>query len=185
MSESQQSPVESPESTEIVEAVAEAPIEATEAVEPEPVEVSEEVVEPEQEAKTDLVTDAMRKNEELKAQLEELKNSNANVFEENEVLKVELEQQEKLVEIAKENAEMKGQLEAIKRNSIVEQLIASGSINEKLRAWSDRMSFDDLQEFAEHAPKIKTILQETNNGVIADEDMKSWHEKESKSRIIT
>jgi len=55
-----------------------------------------------------------------------------------------------------------------------------------LREWADKMDFESLQEFAKHAPKVKTILQQTNDEVPseASKDMQKWKEEQSKSRII-
>lgn len=133
----------------------------------------------------DMVTRAMRENEELRKQLEDLKNSQTNVFEQNEALKAELANQEKLMKIAEENAALQAQLDGIKRKSLIESLVARGSLNNDLRTWAEALPFDSLQEFAKHAPKVKTILQEKNGDVSeADKDMEEWKKSQQRSRII-
>lgn len=134
------------------------------------------------EAPKDMVAEALRQNEELKKQLESL-NSNADVLQQNELLKKELENQQKLVQIAKENAELQQQLEAMKRQALIDSLITQGSINNDLRGWAAQMDYQSLQEFAKHAPKVKTILDQKNTGTLEDADMKKWKEEQQKSRI--
>jgi len=164
------------------------PVESTEPTKPDT--SSENPSEPDEELnstsdKKDLFEEAQATNKQLKQQLEELKNSNTNVFEENAVLKAELEEQQKLVEIAKENAEMKQQLEGIKRNSIIDSLIASGGLTNDLKDWAQSLSFEQLEIFNKYAPKVKTILQQTNDHVSdAEKNMQEWKKAQSKSRII-
>ena len=48
------------------------------------------------------------------------------------------------------------------------------------------MPMDKLEQFAQHAPKMKTILHETNEGVTqADLDMEAWKKEQMKGRIIS
>jgi len=159
--------------------------EAADSVEPNVADGGDEPTDEAQEASSDMVSDALKQNEELKKQLEELKNANTNVFEQNEVLKAELAEQQKLLKIAKENEELQAQLEGIKRNSLVESLIASGSLTNDMREWADSMSFDQLQEFAKHAPRVKNILQQTNEpSEIHDEELDAWKKDQNRSRIL-
>jgi len=162
-------------------------------------EVQEEVVEtvenvtddtPQEEAETpeeapvDMVAEAQKANEALKAELEALKNSDTNIFEQNEILKKELEDAKKLAEMAEENKALQGQLEAIKKNSLIEGMVASGQITNDLKEWASGMNFDQLQTFAGSAPKVKTILEEKNPVDNTDETMEEWKKKQQKSRIL-
>ena len=95
---------------ETLKAPADAPAET-----PEKVEKTEEILEnsensvniseegdPEKETpeKPDVVSDAIKLNEELKKQLKDIKENSSNVFEQNEILKKELEDAKKLQELA-------------------------------------------------------------------------------------
>lgn len=133
----------------------------------------------------DMVAKALRENEALKKQLEDIRNNDANVFEQNEALKAELASQEKLLKIAKENEELQQQLDGIKRKSLIDSLITRGSLNNELKDWAGRLPMKDLEEFASHAPKVKTILDQTNEHLTkADQDMEAWRKQQQKSRII-
>jgi len=169
------------EVAEEVEAPVEETVETVEPSEKEPESNDNEV----EEAQSDLVKDAMTQNEQLKKELEELRESNTDVFEQNEMLKKELEDQKKLLEIAKQNEELKGRLEAMKRDTIVESLIKSGRITNDLKEWAQNLEFDALQQFADKAPKAKTILEEENDPTQPSKDMQEWHDKMMKSRIIS
>lgn len=132
----------------------------------------------------DVVKQAEEVNKALKEELEALKSRTSNVFEENEALKIELEEQKKLDGLAKENAEIKAKLEAIKRSTLVDGMIATGKINENLREWADNLSYEQLEEFSKHAPKVKTILDQKNPSTLSDEDMEKWKKEQQKSRIL-
>ena len=136
-------------------------------------------------AEPDMVAQAQAQNEALKAELEALKNSDTNIFEQNEILKKELEDAKKLAEMAEENKTLQNQLEAIKKNSLIGGMIADGRLDAGLKEWADDMSFDQLQTFAKSAPRQKNILQEQNPvDQSEDGDMEEWKEKQSKSRIL-
>lgn len=165
---------------EVVEETPQPEEEAEEApAEEEPVEEVDEI-----QSEDDMVAQAMRENEELKKQLEELKNSQTNVFEQNEALKAELENQEKLAKVAEENAQLQAQLDGIKRKSLIESLVAKGSLNNDLREWAEALPFESLQEFAKHAPKAKTILDQKNEGTEPDKEMEEWKKEQNRSRIL-
>ena len=140
-----------------------------------------------EEEPSDLVSEALAEQERLKAELEALKTQEGNVFEENAKLKAELEEAQKAADLAKENDNLKAQLEGIKRDSLTKQLIAQGAITKDMEEWADGLSFDQLQAFADKAPKRKTILDQKNNGA---EDktplmaMQEWKKTQNKSRIM-
>ena len=132
-----------------------------------------------------MVTKAMAENEALKKQLEDLKNANTNVFEQNEVLKAELAAQEQMVKVAKENEALTAQLEGIKKTSLIESLIARGSLTTESREWADQQDYASLQTFAQHAPKRKSILEQKNNEATEPaKKMEEWRKKQQKSRIL-
>jgi len=166
--ETQEEVTDSTEDTQTVETTEEAaPIEEVEKAEP------------------DMVADAQAQNDALKAELEALKNSDTNIFEQNEILKKELEDAKKLAEMAEENKTLQGQLDAIKKNSLIDGMVASGQITNDLKEWAGGMTYDQLQTFATSAPKARTILDETNPvDQAADETMEEWKEKQSRSRIL-
>jgi hypothetical protein len=174
-------PAESKVETPLVPVPAEPKLVETEVLS-EKIEQNEK--DPADEVKNDLYNDAFKLNTTLKQQLEDYKKSNTNVFEENEILKTELAEQEKLVEMAKQNTEMKTQLDSIKRNAIVESLIATGGLTNDLKGWAEELRLDQLETFSKHAPKVKTILQETNAGSTSKtvEDLKK---QQNQSRIVT
>lgn len=144
----------------------------------------QEIPEEPTEAPNDAVADAIKQRDALQAELDALKNSDTNIFEQNEILKKKVEDAKKLAEIAVQNKELQSQLDAIKKNSLVEGMIASGQLNNGLRDWADGMSYDQLQEFSKHAPKAKTILDIKNDATTADDDMEKWHNEQNKSRIL-
>jgi len=157
---------------------------AEEQVEEQPTEETEDPKDEEQEV-SDSVKAALEEKARLKAELEELKSSTTNVFEENEVLKAELEEQKQLAKMAEENAAMKAQLDAIKRGTLVEGLIATGRIPKDLKEWAGTLTNEQLEEFNAKAPKPKTILDEKNNAEEAsDEEMEKWYKSQMKSRIL-
>lgn len=148
-----------------------------------PIEIKEEKP-VEKDDVPDVVKQAQEINKKLKQELEDLKTRNSNVFEENEALKLQLEEQKALDKLSIENAEIKAQLEAIKRNTMIEHLIASGKINNNLKAWAENLTFEQLEEFSKHAPKTKTVLDQKNSTTETDEDMQKWLEEQKRSRII-
>ena len=165
-----------------VEAV-EQPVE--EVQEAEEVVQAEEVEEVESlEPETDVVDSAVEENKRLKQQLEDIKNDDSNVLEQNEALKAELERAEALSVVTKENAELKAQLEGIKRKSITDNLITTGVLNEGLRDWADSLTFKQLDSYAKNAPKRRNILQEKNETVSTDDKMAAFNKEQRKSRIL-
>jgi len=158
---------------------------STEDTQTETTEEAAPVEEVSQEAEPDMVAQAQAQNEALKAELEALKNSDTNIFEQNELLKKELEDAKQLAKMAEENKTLQGQLEAIKKNSLIDGMIASGQITNDLKEWAGSMTFESLQTFAKSAPRARTILDETNPvDEVADGTMEDWKEKQSKSRIL-
>ena len=135
----------------------------------------------------DSVKEAMDLNKQLKEELEELKTKTTNVFEENAVLQAELDEQKKLAEMAKENAEIKAQLEKMKRNVLVEGMLATGKITNELKEWAEKIPLEQLEEFNKLAPKQKTILDQINNAeddTEGDAELQKWHKEMMKSRIL-
>jgi len=166
---------ETPETTEIVE-------ETPEVIEEAPIETEVES----EEKKSDAVSEAMEQNKKLKEELEELKANTSNVFEDNAILKQELEDQKKLAEMAKENAEIREQLDNIKRTAIIDEMMATGKINGDLKEWAQELSLPQLEKFMKNAPKMKTILDEINDAATSSpsDEMEKWHADQMKSRII-
>lgn len=136
------------------------------------------------EAEPDMVAEAQAANEALKAELEALKNSDTNIFEQNEILKKELEDAKKLAEMAEENKTLQSQLEAIKKNSLLDGMIADGRLNNSLREWADSQSYESLQTFAAKAPKRKTILDEKNDVDTRPSNMLEFKRTQNRSRIM-
>jgi len=159
---------------------------------PEDVEQAEQTEEQEaqteetQEVKPDLVAEAQAEQKRLMEEIEALKTEDTNIFEQNAQLKVDLEDAKKLQAVASENAKLKAQLEDSKRNTLTDSMLKSGKITADMRGWADGLSFDQLQEFARHAPRRKTILDEKNTGAEpTDTTFEEWNKKISKSRIIS
>ena len=161
------------EVVDVVEAEQEAPTE-----EAQEEDVIEETVEP------DMVAQAVAEQARLKAELEALKNSDTNIFEKNEILKKELEDAKKLQEMAVENQRLQDQLTAIKKNSLVDCMVADGRLNNDLREWAIDMSYEKLQLFAAKAPKVKNILQQTNTTDTVSDNMEEFKKQQSQSRIL-
>lgn len=133
----------------------------------------------------DVVKSAQELNAELKKQLEDLQTRNSNVFEENKDLKKQIEEQEALEKVAVENAAMKAQIEELTKNTMIDSLLASGKITKDLRVWAEGLPFEQLKEFSDKAPKMKTILDEKNTDFqLDDENMAEWKAEQMKSRIL-
>ena len=183
MSDEAQAPQATPEATEStdqpVETIEESkPIDETTTNE---AEQAEEVQEPDA-GQPDLVADALAEQARLKEELEALKTAESNVFEQNALLQAELEDAKKLAKMAEENKDLQSQLEGIKRKAITDSL----NLNDKMSEFVNGLSFEQLQTYAENAPRRKTILDEKNNGAeSSDTDFEAWKLKMSKSRIVS
>jgi len=174
----EQTQTEAPETTETVEEVQEATMEevvdtATTGNETQETESTSD------EEKPDLVADAVAENKRLSEEIEALKSSSTNAFEENANLKAELADAQKAAELATENQELKAKLESIKRDAIT----ASLGLTDKMAEFVDSLTFEQLQVYAENAPKRKTILDEKNSNVLSTkaQDFLKVH---NKSRIM-
>lgn len=139
----------------------------------------------EKEIEVDEVKAALDLNTKLKDELEAFKAQNSNVYEENETLKKEIEDQKKLMEMAAQNAEMTAKLEAIKKDTLIGGLMSSGRINKDLKEWAGNLSYEQLLEFNRHAPRVKTILDEKNSYVSENTEFEEWHKEQSIPRIIS
>jgi len=171
------------QSTEQADTVEQPVQETANAEEVEQVQEAEKV-EVVEEKETDIVADAAEENKRLKQQLEDIKNDDSNVLEQNEALKAELEQQQQLAKIAGENAELKAQLEGIKRKSITDNLIKSGGLTNDLKEWADGLTYEQLQTYAANAPKRKNILQQTNDTVSTSQIAEEFLKVQNKGRIM-
>jgi hypothetical protein len=152
----------------------------------EEVKVDSEEVETPHADSDDPIKDAMSENEALKAELEALNNlGDGNALEENERLKAEVAEKQRQAEIYKENEALKASLNRIKREQLVEGMILAGKIPKELEAWSETLTIEQLKEFNKYTKARRTIKDEKNIISSSDPDMVNWHQKESRSRIIT
>ena len=155
--------------------------EVSESVETPVVEDNQEEVQEEAQAEeTDLVEQALLKEKELKEKLEALEIDSDNVFERNAALEKKLEDAQKLADLEAKNKEMESRLEGIKRKSITDSL----KLNDKMKDLVGRMSFEDLQIYAENAPKQRTILDEKNPGSGESDLVKKFNKEQNKGRIL-
>lgn len=165
-------------------------IETTENIEAEvsdKVEKEEEKEEEEYIPETDTpVDDAMSENARLKAELEALNTmGDVNVMEENDRLKKELEEKQKAAEIYKENEALKSSLVRIKREQLTEGMVLGGKLPKELLPWAETLSIEQLTEYNKFQKARRTIKDEKNSLSHVDASMQEWHQKESRSRIIT
>ena len=151
---------------------------------PEDKAAAPEVETVEEEQTSDLVAEALAEKERLQAELEALKTDDTNVFEQNAKLKADLEEAKKLQEVASENAKLKAQLEDAKRQTMIDSMIKTGQLTNNLKEWADGLSFDQLQQFKESAPRRKNILEEKNPTGIKDDTMLEFVTKQKQSRIL-
>ena len=90
--------------------------------------------------------------------------------------------------MAKENSQIKEQLDKMKREALVESMIATGKLKTDLKEWANGLTIEQLEKFNEHAPKVKTILDEKNHEAPeteAGQKFKKWLDDQSRSRIIS
>jgi len=143
--------------------------------------IIEEATKETEEKPDDLLTAAIAEKARLEAELEALKSSDdGNIFEQNAILKSELEDAQKLQEMAVENAELKSKLEGIKRETIIKSL----NLTEKMTTWADSLTFKQLEEFATMTPRRKTILDARNNAGEESSTITKFKEEQETSRIM-
>lgn len=149
-------------------------------------EVEEETTDTEVDEQTrGTYEDAAELNKQLKAELEELKSADNNVFEENAILKQKLEDSKKLAAMANENKAIKEQLLNIKKDAILDSMVASGKIKPDLRDMFSKMPIDQIELYDEHTSKSRTILDEKNPTEPINTNMVEWRAKMNRSRIIS
>lgn len=141
----------------------------------------DEAVEETEEKPDDLLTAAIAEKARLTEELEALKSSDdGNIFEQNAILKSELEDARKLQEMAVENAGLKSKLEGIKRETIIKSL----NLTEKMAKWADSLTFEQLEEFATMTPRRKTILDVKNPAGEESSTITKFKEEQETSRIM-
>jgi hypothetical protein len=137
-------------------------VEVVESAEEPEVQETEEVQEVEEAVEPDIVSQALEEQKRLKEELAALAETD-NVFEQNEALRKKLEEAKKAQELEVENQKLLAELEGIKKNSLINGMMADGRLNNGLKEWADGLTYDQLQAFAEKAPKLRNVLNEKNN----------------------
>jgi hypothetical protein len=171
-----QAPAEAPapEEQEVANSV-EAPVEEAAPAEAEATEATPEEL--------DLYEEARKSNEALKAELDEIKASDANVFAQNEELKKQIEDAKKIKEISEQNAQLQAELNGIKKADLIANMTNNGQLSVAMGDWAESQSYENLQQFAKIAPKHKTILNQKNPANEATDIAKKFNEEQNRSRI--